>query len=92
MRITGLALAEMVDKDHCDLMLVRNTLEHTHVLVVAGVEISVARPAAHLLQRVDDNQVCVAVLGKEVLQLIAQAVRERLGEGSQMQLLRRLVC
>lgn len=81
----------MLYHDDGDAVFVGQGFEESDVLVVGGIRIGIHDVGAHLLQRVNDDEVGVGMLGDELLDLLQQPVRQGLGEGGEVQIGRQLL-
>ena len=80
----------MVDQQNCDVPLVRKLLEQTDVLIVICVQIAVTASASNALQGVDHNELGCRMLDQKLLNLLFQAVLERVGHDRKVQRQRRI--
>ena len=90
-RIVVTHLSQVVDKQDSNPVLVCQLLEDTQVTVVAGVWIGIVDAAPDALERVDDDERCVMVRGKEPLDLLLQPAVQLFRHGSEEQIRRRIV-
>ena len=80
----------MVDKQNCDVPLVRKLFQKSDVLIVICVQIAVAARAADALQRINDTEFCVRMLRQKLFDLLFQSVLERVSHERKMQRRRRV--
>jgi len=71
-RIVCGLFAQMVDQQNADVILVRQCLQRTDLLVIAGIHTVVLVAGTHLLQGIDDDQPGVRVLIEETCELFFQ--------------------
>ena len=56
-------LAQVVDKQDCNVLFVRKILEQADVLIIICVQIVVAARSPNALQGINYNQFCIGMFG-----------------------------
>lgn len=75
-------LAQMVNEQQGNTVLIRNTLEQREVTVVVGISVIIFC-AAHLLQRVNDNQNRVRIFFEKLGELLLQTFLQNVAFGAE---------
>ena len=75
----------MVNQEDCNVPLVRKFFQKPNVLIVIRVQIAVTARTADTLQRINDNEFCVRMLCRELLDLLFQPVLERVSDDRKVQ-------
>ena len=75
----------MVNQEDCNVPLVRKFFQKPNVLIVIRVQIAVTARTADTLQRINDNEFCVRMLCRELLDLLLQPVLERVSDDRKVQ-------
>ena len=75
----------MVDKQDCNVPLVRKLFQKPDVLIVICVQIAVTARSPNALQRVDNNEFCCRMLGQKLLDLLFQPTFECVSHNRKMQ-------
>ena len=83
-------LAQVVNQENCNAPFVCKFLEQADLLIVICVQITVTARAPNTLQRVNHNQFCIGMFGQELLNLLFQAVLERVRHDRKVQRWRRI--
>ena len=75
----------MVNQQNCDVPPVCKPFQKSDVLIVICIQIPVTARAAHTLQSIDDNELCVRMICQELLDLLFQPVLERVSHDRKVQ-------
>ena len=78
-------LAQVVDKQDCNVLFVRKILGQADVLIIICVQIVVAARSPNALQGINHNEFCVRMLRQKLLDLLFQPVLERVGHDRKVQ-------
>ena len=75
----------MVNQQNCNVPFVCKLFQNPDVLIVICVQVAVTASASNALQGINHNEFCVRMLCQELLNLLFQAVLERVGHDRKVQ-------
>ena len=78
-------LPQVVNQQNCDVPPVCKPFQKSDVLIVICIQIAVTARTADTLQRINDNELCVRMLGQKLLDLLLQSVFECVGQDRKVQ-------